>query len=340
MQQMSNQTLLIFFLILGILLVYLLAPIMTPFLLGALLAYLCDPLVKRLEKKHIPHLLSVIIVFSLLIVIVLLIVLTLVPLVRIQILTLVDLLPQIVTWMQDNIMPWLREMMNPANIKTAMTGALSKADAVVSTVVASGYVIAEWTINLILTPVVTFYLLRDWDKVCVNCTSIWPKHVRPTLDYLLNQMDAVLSGFFRGQLLVMVSLCIIYGVGLTMVGLKVGLMIGIIGGLLSIVPYLGSFFVVVASTVMGIVQFHDIHNLVWIWLVFLIGQAIESYILTPYFVGERIGLHPVVVIFAILAGGVLFGFFGVLLALPIAAVIKVFGMYVKKHGFTLLAEKA
>ncbi len=340
MQQISNQAILIFFIALGILLVYLLAPILTPFLLGALLAYLCDPLVKRLEKKGIPHLLSVVIVFSLLITVVLLIVLTLIPLVRTQIVMLIDVVPQIVVWIQDNIMPWLREMMNPATIKTAMSSALTKADTVVTTVVASGYMVAEWIVNLILTPVVTFYLLRDWDKVCLNCASIWPKFARPTLDYLIKQSDEVLSAFFRGQLLVMTSLCIIYGIGLTMTGLKVGLMIGLIGGLLSIVPYLGSFFVVIASTITGLVQFHDWHNLLWIWLVFLIGQAIESYILTPYLVGERIGLHPVVVIFAILAGGALFGFFGVLLALPVAAVLKVFGMYVKKHGFTLLPQKA
>lgn len=137
----------------------------------------------------------------------------------------------------------------------------------------------------------------------------------------------------------MVSLCFIYGIGLSMTGLKVGLMIGIIGGLLSIIPYLGSLFVLIASTVTGLVQFHDWHNLGWIWAVFLVGQGIEGYILTPYFVGERMGLHPVVVIFAILAGGALFGFFGVLLALPVAAIIKVFGMYVKNHGFKLLPAK-
>jgi predicted PurR-regulated permease PerM len=178
-------------------------------------------------------------------------------------------------------------------------------------------------VNIILTPIVFFYLLRDWDKVCNLIKGLLPASIRPTALKLAKQCDAVLGEFFRGQLLIMVSLMFIYGIGLTIVGLDVGLMIGIIGGLLSIVPYLGSTFVAVTSATAALIQFGNWHALIGVLIVFLVGQTLEGYVLTPYLVGQRIGLHPVVVIFAILAFGSLFGFFGVLLALPVSAIIKV-----------------
>jgi predicted PurR-regulated permease PerM len=147
----------------------------------------------------------------------------------------------------------------------------------------------------------------------------------------MHECDEVLSAFFRGQLLVMLSVFIIYGFGLTLVGLKVGFIIGLIGGLFSIVPYLGSIFVVTSSTLYALVQFGTLSSLLGVWSVYLIGQTLESWVLTPYFVGHRIGLHPVVIIFAIMAGGALFGFFGILVALPAAALIKVLLRFFKQQ---------
>lgn len=330
MRQFINQTVFVFFFALSLLLLYLLAPILTPFLLGALLAYLMNPLVKRLQKAGVSHLLSVIIIFTLLICLFLLLILMLFPLIEQQITSLIDSAPQIMNWTQEAIMPWLTEFVNVSTLKSTISTAIPKTGWV-STVVASSYTIIEWFVNLILTPIVTFYLLRDWDKILDSIKDLLPLSIRPTVIQIAKQCDEVLGAFFRGQLLVMLSLCFIYGIGLSLVGLKVGLIIGVIGGLLSIVPYLGSTFVLVTACITGLVQFGDWHELLWIIGVFLIGQALEGYVLTPNLVGNRIGLHPVAVIFAIMAGGSLFGFFGVLLALPMAAVIMVLLHFVSKR---------
>jgi predicted PurR-regulated permease PerM len=187
----------------------------------------------------------------------------------------------------------------------------------------SGFALIEWVAHLVLIPVVTFYLLRDWDKVVKGVRELLPRSSEPTIVKLATECDDVLSAFFRGQLLVMLSLATIYSIGLSLVGLQVGLMIGLIAGLLSLVPYLGFIVGIVTASIVAYVQFGTLSSLFLVWLVFMVGQVIESTFLTPNLVGNRIGLHPVAVIFSVLAGGTLFGFFGVLLALPVAAVIMV-----------------
>lgn len=323
MQQVFNQYI---YLIVGALIIwilYLLAPILTPFLLGALLAYLADPLVKRLEQYHLAHVLSVIVVFSSLMIIFLMVLLLIFPIVQQQLAAFIDVLPQLIIWMQDTLLPLVHDMINVTSFKSSVASALPKAGWLFSQVLESGHLLLAGIINLILTFVVTFYLLRDWDAVRDGLKNLLPASRRDTILKLAQECDDVLSAFFRGQLMVMLALGLIYGIGLSLVGLKVGLMIGLLGGLLSIVPYLGSIFVVVTATLATLVQFGTWQPVMWVWGVFLVGQTIESYILTPYLVGERIGLHPVAVIFSVLAGGALFGFFGVLVALPVAAVLMV-----------------
>jgi predicted PurR-regulated permease PerM len=321
----SNQLIVIFFTCLIFYLIYLLGPILTPFLLGSLLAYLADPLVKRLEKAKVSHLLSVVIVFSIFILIIFLLVFMLIPLIQRQIVILIQVLPQVTDWIQNKAIPWMRDILeiDSSTVTSTLSTALPKTGWLVSTVLQSGYTVVLWGVNVVLTPVVMFYMLRDWDPILLRIKNVFPKSKRPTVIELTRECDEVLSGFFRGQLLVMVALSFIYGVGLTLVGLHVGLMVGIIGGMLSLIPYLGSMFVLVAASITMFVQYGDWHSLIWVFAVYMVGQVIEGYFLTPNLVGQRIGLHPVVVIFAIMAGGILFGFFGVLLALPVAAVIKV-----------------
>lgn len=306
---------------------------MAPFLFAALLAYLMQPLVKRLERhpKFFSHIGSVILVFSGVFGIFILFLLMLFPLIQFQVELLINVIPQILTWAQDAFLPWLKEMVNVATIKATLAKVLPMPSQVFSTVVRSGYAIVEWLINIVLVPVVTFYFLRDWDKLTNIFKRVLPVSIKPTVLELLKEFDAVLSKFFRGQLLVMIALGLIYGLGLTAVGLQLGLVIGFIGGLLSIVPYLGSMFVVVASTIAVFVQAGYDSMLYYVWGVFVVGQLIESYILTPSLVGNKIGLHPVAVIFSIMAGGALFGFFGVLVALPAAALIKVLIRYMSKR---------
>ncbi|MBV8801931.1 MAG: AI-2E family transporter [Gammaproteobacteria bacterium] len=336
-----NKTSIIILIVLISGLLYLLAPILTPFLIAALLAYLANPLVMQLMRFRIPRLFSVIIVFVALFILIILFILLLIPLIQTQIETLSDVLPKMIVWVQDTILPWLSntfgisQTIDANMIKTTVVQHLDKtstiATQVVNTVVRSGFVVVAWLINLILIPVVTFYLLRDSKIITTNMRSYIPRSIEPTMIKLFRECDQVLSAFFRGQLLVMLSLGIFYAVGLTLAGLSIGIILGIIIGIICIVPYLGMIVGISTATIAALVQYGDMKSLVLVWLVFAIGQLLESFFLTPYLVGDRIGLHPVAVIFAILAGGSLFGFCGVLLALPVAAVIMVWLRFFTKH---------
>jgi predicted PurR-regulated permease PerM len=335
MPQVSNQTITIILIAFSIYILYLLAPILTPFLLGALLAYLANPLVKRLDKRHVPHLLSVILVFIFLFCIFLAFIFMLIPLIQQQIDALSNSVPQVADWLQEKVIPWMKEYVDVNALKSTLKSTLSanvyKSAWLFGTVIKSGYALISMIVNIVLTPVVTFYLLRDWDFILTKLSHSLPKSIKPTVLKLAKECDDVLSAFFRGQLLVMLALSLIYSIGLTLIGLKVGFIIGLIGGLLSIVPYLGSIFILVAASLAALVQFGTWQLLLWVVAVFVIGQILEGYVLVPYLVGERIGLHPVAVIFAVMAGGTLFGFFGVLVALPVAAVIVVLLRFVKKQ---------
>jgi predicted PurR-regulated permease PerM len=175
--------------------------------------------------------------------------------------------------------------------------------------------------------VVTFYLLRDWDLMVERVHRMVPRRIEPTVARLAREVDQVLGAFVRGQLTVMLALGLIYGVGLTVIGLSVGPLIGMIAGLLSFVPYLGFIIGLGASLIAALVQHGDWLHVLLVLVVFAVGQVMEGYVLVPRLVGGKIGLHPVAVIFAVLAGGHLFGFLGVLLALPAAAAIMVLLRY-------------
>jgi len=341
MQNITNKTFILFAIIIFVGLIYLLAPILTPFVVGALLAYLADPCVAKLRSWHVPNLLSVIFVFFLVFLILFLMILLLIPLIEKQIALLATAIPDIVAWIQNTLLPWLstrwgvEELLNIDTLKSTLALAVPKAGslaaAVLKTMVHSGYTLILWLVNLILIPVVTFYLLRDWAALRTGCRNLLPRSIEPTVVKLTRECNEVLSAFFRGQLLVMLGLGCIYSVGLSLIGLQIGIMIGLIAGLASIVPYLGFVIGISAASIAALVQFGTWHALPWVLLVFVIGQCAESMVLTPYLIGNRIGLHPVAVIFAVLAGGTLFGFFGVLLALPVASVIMVWIRFLNKH---------
>lgn len=325
-----------FIVILGLIFVALLnslKPILTPFLVGALLAYLADPLVERISRWGVPRLLSVIIIFLILITIFTLIILLIIPLIQKQIISLIEFIPKVISWLQNTIMPWLinrfgiQEGINIDSLKQTLAENWSKAGSaagwIATTVLQSGMALVELVTNLLLIPVVTFYLLRDWSSVIGGIRNLLPRKIEPMVVELAKECNSVLSAFFRGQLMVMLALGIIYSIGLTAIGLQIGLMIGLIAGAASIVPYLGFIVGITSASIAAYVQFGTLTSVILVFIVFAIGQILESTLLTPNLVGDRIGLHPVAVIFAILAGGHLFGFFGVLLALPVAAVIMV-----------------
>jgi predicted PurR-regulated permease PerM len=178
-------------------------------------------------------------------------------------------------------------------------------------------------ISLFLIPILTFYMLRDWDVIVTRLAALVPSTVKTTVFRLARETDEVLGGFLRGQILVMLALSIIYSLGLSLVGLKFAIAIGVVSGLVSFVPYLGFVFGIVLAGLTVVLEPEPLLRLGGVIATFTIAQVIEGSVLTPKLVGDRIGLHPVIVIFAIAAGGQLFGFFGILLALPAAAMLSV-----------------
>lgn len=318
----------------SLVLLYMLAPILTPFILGSLLAYLGDPLVDRLEKLKITRTLSVIIVFIVLFIIILLIFLLIIPVLETQIKALLHRLPDYLDWIIQHLQPYLTEDLNVDvsvleldRIKAMIGSHWDQAGGIirylVGTVSKSGMVVMTWLANIALTPVVTFYMLRDWDHFVAYIDDLLPRSVAPAIRKISRESDEVLGAFLRGQLLVMLSLSLIYTFGLWLVGVEFALLIGLLAGMLSFVPYLGLITGVLIAGTAVLFQTQDYIDLLLVLLVFGVAQLIEGTILTPLLVGERIGLHPVTVIFAVLAGGQLFGFLGVLLALPVAAIIAV-----------------
>lgn len=312
----------------------LLSPILMPFIVGALFAYLGDPLVDRLEKARLSRTLSVVIVFGIVIMSGLILLLFILPQLERQITGLVIRLPQFVSWIQENIVPRLTAMLGLESgildlgaIKDAFTNNMRDIGSIMGHLLVkltqSGQSLIIWFAYLTLIPVVTFYLLRDWDILVGKVNDLIPRPYEKLVSKLARQCDEVLAEFLRGQLLVMLAQAILYSIGLWFVGLEFSLLIGMLAGLVSFVPYLGFIVGIGVAGIAGFMQFHDIIHLVYILIVFGVGQAIEGMVLSPLLVGDRIGLHPVAVIFAVMAGGQLFGIVGVLVALPVAAVIVV-----------------
>jgi len=315
-------------------LIALIKPILMPFLVAGALAYFGDPLADRLQRRGLNRTAAVSIVFAAIFLLIAVLLLLLIPLLNRQLAYLYGRLPDMLAWLQHTALPWLETrigleegLLDLELVRAQITAHWDTTGDIAKLVLAkateSSLAFVGWIANVALIPVVTFYLLRDWDQLLGRLEQLLPRRVAPVVTRLASECDSVLSAFVRGQLLVMVSLGAIYSIGLWAVGLKLALLIGMLAGLANIVPYLGFVVGITAATIAGFFQFGDAMHLLLIWGVFMLGQALESTVLTPYLVGDRIGLHPVVVIFAVLAGGELFGFVGILLALPVAAVLMV-----------------
>lgn len=313
--------------------IHALGPVLTPFVISAVLAYLGDPLVDRLEK-WMSRTNAVLVVFSGMLFNLVLIILLLVPLLEKQISYLLANLPMYADWLSNTAWPWLQHRfgLQEVDLGVAQLTDLLKehwqqagglAAAVLGNITQSGMAFLGMIGLMFLIPVITFYLLRDWDTLVENIRQLLPRYVEPGISKLAGESNEMLGAFFRGQILVMIALGVIYAIGLSLIGLKLAFLIGLVAGLLSIVPYLGFAVGLIAALIAAVVQFQDIWHVVAVLVVFGIGQMLEGMVLTPWLVGDRIGLHPVVVIFAVLAGGQLMGFVGMLIALPVAAVLNV-----------------
>jgi predicted PurR-regulated permease PerM len=321
-----------------VVLVYLLSPILSPFLVAAVLAYICDPITKKLSTVRsgrfaISRATATVIVISGLTLIVVALVLILIPLLQKQSLLISQRLPLLIDNFHNRFEPWLQARfgvdldINGAQIETIIKENWENTGGIVSIFLKSagskGLAIIGMVANLLLLPVVLFYLLRDWDTLLSKINELIPRKWVSKTAIIALEIDNVVAEFLRGQLSVMLALCIFYSIGLWLAGLDMALSIGLIAGLLSFVPFVGFALSFVLAILLAILQFSSLHDVVPVLIVFGVGQIVESYLLTPYLVGDRIGLHPAVVILALLAGGQLFGFVGVLIALPVSAAIAV-----------------
>lgn len=319
------------------LIIYKLSPVITPFLIAFFLAYLFNPLITALTnigtKQHLPRTLAVVFIFLILVFLIGLVFFWLMPALIRELSGLVEYIPELINWLQIKVVPIMEQLFdtkiefNIASMKELLrhqASHISQGAAWVSqTILQSGLGIAYTLINVGIIIVVTFYLMRDWNKVKIAFIELFNKRGAKTANSLLQKCNDVLGAFLRGQLMVMLALGIIYSIGLSLIGVKFSLILGMMSGLLSIVPYFGSIVGVVVSTITATVQFQDWLHPTLVLLAFGVGQTLESMILTPYLVGDKLGLHPIAVIFAIMAGGQLMGFVGILIALPVAAILVV-----------------
>jgi predicted PurR-regulated permease PerM len=325
-------------LIVGIVL-WLLAPILTPFVFAAMLGWLGDPTVDRLQRRGWSRQTAVTLVFCMMALTLLVALVLLVPMFERQLHTLVESLPRYRDWFIGTALPWVERRtglellawLDPERIFQLIREHWERAGGIATTMLgylsASGFALIAWAANVVLVPFLTFYFLRDWDVLKERVAALVPRDHIGTVTRLAKESDQVLGAFIRGQFSVMLVLGVLYAIGLWAVGLDLGLLIGFIAGLVSFVPYLGPATGMVLGVLAALVQYGDWTHVLLVLGVFGIGQVIESYFLTPRLVGDKIGLHPVAVIFAIMAGGQLFGFLGVLLALPVAAVANVLLRY-------------
>ena len=326
----------------GAVLFYLLQPILLPFVLGALLGYLGDPLVDRVEARGGSRTFGVVLVFLMFSSILLLGIGFAVPLLLQQLDGLISSIPKVYTWLRDVALPWLqtRTLISGAELPHIDWSAellsnwqsLSKVTAqTVTRITGSGLNLLLSLANAVLIPVVAFYFMRDWDDISAHALHLLPKDWQSGTRQMVAEADEVVGAFLRGQFVVMCALGALYTAGLWLVGVQTALLLGVVAGLASIVPYMGFIVGIGASLLATWLQFHEFLPLLWVGVVFGVGQLVESFLLTPILVGDRIGLHPVAVIFALMAGGQLAGFVGVVVALPAAAVIMVFVRHALDH---------
>lgn len=314
-------------------LLYVLSPVLTPFLAGMLLAYIFDPLADRLEKLGLNRTLAALLVLAGVGLVSAGLVLMIVPLFINQAQLLMDRLPEYLGWIQREALPTLTGLLGiSADIDMDAVrnwlaehaqSAGNAAQQFLPKLGNGAAALLSAVVNLLLIPVVTFYLLRDWDGLVAKVDRLIPRPWHDQISRLAREIDRVLSEFLRGQLSVMAAMSIFYSAGLSLTGLDFALPIGMLTGVLGFIPFVGATLGLVLGVLEATLQFQSLPGVLPVLGVFIAGQAIEGMVITPWLVGDRIGLHPVAVILALAAFGQIFGFFGVLLALPMAAALLV-----------------
>lgn len=312
---------------------YLLRSILLPFVAGMAIAYMLDPLAKRLEKLGLSRVLATVAITLCFFLALIAALFFLAPILQDQVLGFMSRVPGYMTQLVHRAQPlWsmVKHYLSPSDIAKLRSSVGDYAGTVIQwlasligTLLSGSLALVNLLLLVFITPMVTFYLLCDWAGMTRHIDGLLPRRHAATIRQQLQAIDHILAGWVRGQATVCLILGVIYGGGLSVVGLDLGLVVGMVAGMLSFIPYLGTFTGLVVGIGLALAQSQDWTLAGEVTGVFVVGHLIEGNILAPRLVGNRIGLHPVWVIFALLAGGALFGFLGILLALPVAAVIGV-----------------
>jgi predicted PurR-regulated permease PerM len=319
-------------------LLYLLGPVLSPFVAAGILAYICNPLVNRLCAWNWPRSVATVTVMLAILALLGLLALIMLPLLQQEAQRLTERLPDWLDALRNKLLPQLQQMLgvnlqwDAAALRNMLLSHLQGAGGVAEKVLpwlgGGGAALLGAVMKLVLIPLALFYLLRDWNVMLQRIEQAVPRRWHDKALQIAREVDAVLAEFLRGQISVMLLMSAYYVIALWLAGLEFALPIGIVTGMLVFVPYLGMIAGLLLATLAAAMQFSGFGGIVLVWVAFGIGQALEGMAVTPWLVGERIGLHPLAVIFALLAFGQLFGFFGVLLALPLSAVLLV----LQRHG--------
>ena len=316
-----------------VLFVVLFEAILLPFVAGMAIAYLLDPLADRFQAWRVPRGLSALFVLVLFGVVMVALMLLVVPLLQGQIVELVRRMPEYLAALQRRVLE-LAELaqtqLKPEDVERLRAALSEQAGAAFGWIasmlrglVGGGLALFNLLALIFVTPIVAFYLLRDWDRLIAQIDRLLPLEHRETVREQAALVDATLAGYVRGQATVCVVLGLLYAVGLWLAGLDFGFTVGLLAGVVSFIPYVGSIFGLITSVGLAFIQFEDLSRVLIVAAIFVAGQVIEGNFLTPKLVGDRVNLHPVWVIFALFAGGALAGFVGMLLALPVASIIGV-----------------
>ncbi len=316
---------------------WLLSGILLPFVAGIAIAYFLNPPVNRLEGLRIPRGLAAFVVLLLFLLLLVLVIMLVVPILESQVLDLVSNLPNLLQQARreaEALMQMAQERLTPedfAKLREAVGGKLADMFAMLGNVfrnlVTGGLAIANLLSLVFVTPVVSFFLLRDWNRILARLDGWLPRAQAATIREQAARIDEILSAYLRGQLSVCIVLGIYYATGLTLLGLNFGAVIGLLVGILAFIPYVGFGIGFVLAMLLALTQFADQNHVLYVALLFAAGMLLEGNVLTPRLVGKRVQLHPVWIVFALLSFGTLLGLLGVLIAVPMAAVIGVLARF-------------
>jgi predicted PurR-regulated permease PerM len=313
--------------------VYLIHAILVPFVIAFFMSYLLGPVVDRFERNNIPRSWATFLSLFIFLAIIALIIVNIAPLVRSQVAAFIANIPHYSKFIMLKLVPIIHEKINLLNpyiadkakvaIEDMAVGFLSYIGYFITNVFKSGFAIVNILSFLFVSPIIAFYTLRDWNKLRDKFYEMFPKRYKNTIMEQFGKINIVLSNFLRGQTMVCLFLSAFYSIGLTITGLEFGLFIGLATGILCFIPYIGVTTGAIIAITLAFIQFAAIKPVLSVALVFIIGQFIEGNFITPKVVGEKVGLHPVIIFLALFSGGTLFGFVGILFAIPIAAILGV-----------------